>query len=211
MKSVTTFFIFWHVLECKRRFKTAASYKKHNARNHGTNVFFSTELAQSSAAILNSQLTHTEREINENIEYAEEGAEENCDSYEMNTSKQYEPKDQTYYTNNFKKHFASFILNIKEKHILPDVVQETLISELMHLVTYTEEFYKCSIRKGLVELGASPADSETFSDLVSEGTAFHQQKIQLDTKYKLKKYVEKCFPFVGAREYMLSCHDQHSK
>ena len=97
--------------------------------------------------------------------------------------------------NHFKKHFASFILNIKEKHLLADRVQETLISEMMNLVSCTEEFYKAKIRKGLDEVGVTPEESETLSDLLNDETAFGPEKIKLDSKYKMQKYIKKFFFF----------------
>jgi len=194
----SNFVIFCHIPECTKKFKNVASYKKHNSRNHGTKVFFNVDSAQNSIS-LDAQPV------------VAEGIEESSELHEENVSKQHEHEEQTCYMNHFKKHFASFILNIKEKHLLADRVQETLISEMMNLVSCTEEFYKAKIRKGLDEVGVTPEESETLSDLLNDETAFGPEKIKLDTKYKIQKYIRKFFPFVGAREYFLSCHDDHSK
>lgn len=75
----------------------------------------------------------------------------------------------------------------------------------------TEEFYNAKIKKGLDEAGVTLEESETFTDLLNGKTIFGPEKMKLDTKYKIHKYIKEVFPFVGPREYFLSCHDDQSK
>ena len=193
----SNFVIFCHIPECNKNFKTVASYKKHNSRNHGTKMFFNVDSAQNSITLDANPL-------------GAEGIEE-TELHAENVSNEHEHEGQTSYMTHFKKHFASFILNIKEKHLLPDTVQETLISEIINLVSCTEDFFRAKIRTGLNEIGVTPDESETFSHLLTDETAFGPEKLELDSKYKIQKYIKKFFPFVGAREYFLSCHDEKSK
>lgn len=144
-----------------RSFKTVLSYKKHNLRNHGTFYFFNINDGFSQGP---SQETNEQ-----NIKSSEDESEE----MEVCSNKVENSND----VETFKKHFASFLVNIKEKHLLPDTVQESFISEINFLVNYYEEYYRSSIEKELAELCASPSESETMSKFISEESVFNQHMI----------------------------------
>lgn len=101
----SNFVIFCHIPECTKKNLNVASYKKNESRNHGTKVFFNVDSAQNSIS-LDAKPVVTE------------GIEESSELHEENVSKQHEHESQTCYMNHFKKNFASFILNIKEKRSL---------------------------------------------------------------------------------------------
>lgn len=153
------FIIACHIPDCKRSFKTVLSYQKHNLRNHGTFYVFN----------LNDGFSQEpSQETNEkNIESTECDEGEEMVVYSNNVENSYDVEA-------FKKHFALILLNIREKHLLPDTVQESLTSEINFLINHCEEYYRSSIEKGLTELCACPSESETLSKLLSEASVFHQ-------------------------------------
>lgn len=190
-----------HIQECQKTFKTVTSYKQHNYRNHGTKRFFgiSDSLEEEPIEIANSgnysSTSCVAADVGEVVNYVE-----------GNESKK---EDNTVHS--FRKHSASFILNLKENHMLPDTLIECLTSEINFLVKLTEEHYRSSLRKGLIELGASASNSETFSSLLSGETQFDLHDLHLDSKFKFRKFIEHNFPFIAAKEYLLSSHDNKSK
>lgn len=190
------FIITCHIPECHKTFKTVASYKQHNYRNHGTKDFFSyvSEISEDQPAPSCTGISTVTNGIQD-----------------MASGEVHEDTDDKYSIANFRKHFALFILNVKEKHLLPDSLTDSLTSELDFFVKFTEESYKYSINKGLLELGASLSDSKTFSALLGEGTQYEQANIQLDSRFKLKKFIKQNLPFVAAEEYLVSCQDEKSR
>lgn len=112
----------------------------------------------------------------------------------------------------FRKHFACYILSIKETHMLPDRLQESLTSELLFFVKYTSSCYKSLVKKGLLEVNVNTVDSQILSNILTDETAlFDQEALKLDSKFKLKKYIALNFPYVAACPYLLAAHDESSQ
>ena len=111
----SNFMITCHIPECHKTFDTVASYKQHNYRNHGTKEFFSyvPEITEEQSAPSCSGISTVPN-----------------DYQDMALEKVNGDPDDKYSVANFRKHFALFILNIKEKHLLPDSLTDSLTSEL---------------------------------------------------------------------------------
>lgn len=188
-----------HIQSCKKTFKTVERYKQHNYRNHGTKKFVN--------------LTDTpEGEPLETVNVIKHpGSTSGAADVVKDYVEQSASNGKNNVVSNYKKHAASFILNLKENHMLPDCLIECLTSELDFFVQFTEEHYRSSIQKGLVELGANALDSETFSSLLGEDTQFELHKLNLNTKFKFKKFIEQNFPYVAPKKYLLSPHSKESK
>ena len=191
------FTVLCHIENCQKTFKTVASYKQHNYRNHGTKNFLN--LTDSADVGLLDALKSGEHSGTSHLA-------DNVDFVELSES-----DGDNSIVHNFTMHTASFILNLKESHMLPDALIESVQSELDFLVKFTEKHYRSSIQKGLVELGANATDSKTFSNLLGEETLLDLHNRQLNTKFQFKKFIRHNFPFIAAKEYLLSSHDKKSK
>lgn len=186
-----------HVSACNKTFSKVSNYRKHNTRNHGSKLFFSDTQNPQVTVPSRPELTREEPGCSNMILDL---------SNDPQVSMEKEVNDETF-KEDFKKHFTKFVLNIKEKHLLPDTVQTSLTSELKFFVNYTADTYKTLLRKGLLEAGIPHAQSQTLSGLLAEGTMFDQVANQLDTKAKLKSYISSNFPFVAPVSYLLDPHD----
>ena len=119
-----------HVPGCNSYFDKVYNFKKHDQRYHKTLYFIDP---------VGNQLINRP-----NHEHANDGSDNDNDAnnqMEFNHDEEIEdPLEQQsveQIVEEFKAHFASFILNIKEKHLLPDILQNTLIAEGNFLVEYT--------------------------------------------------------------------------
>jgi len=184
--------------DCNKTFTRVTPYKRHNERNHAIKEFFdfpsisSPKLAQSS--IINNaekpQCEHTEE----------------TDSPGNNCGKSQESVKE-----DFKKHFAYYLLSIKERHMLPDNLQRSLISELEFLLNFSGNTFKQMIDQCFLEQhGCYPKNSQTYKKLMAQETLFDEEINAVNSKFKLKNYVISNFPYVTPRAYFLAVHDRDS-
>lgn len=180
-----------HDVKCHKSFTTVAQYRRHKCRNHGTKNFCFPQT--------------TERTHNTSFAVADEepgcsGDISNADppeNVELN-------KSPPTFHHEFKKRYASYMLSIKERHLLPDSVQKSLSSDLEFLVRFMTDTYRQKVEKGLVEIGVNAKDSPTLVNLLGKETLFDRDLKELGSKYKLQKYVASNFPYVAPKSFLLS-------
>lgn len=132
-----------HDPNCFKTFTKVLQNKRHNTRNHCTKNFYhsqnivlsrhsDTAAANNEDSFFSTALTNSEPP-------------ENVDLNESSLNLHHD----------FKKQFASYMLNIKERHLLPDTIQQSLTSEVEMLVKHTENSYRILLERGLHEIGAN--------------------------------------------------------
>jgi hypothetical protein len=90
------------------------------------------------------------------------------------------------------RHLVSYVLNIKEKHLLPDEIQRPLISKARLLVEVVSQNLKGRFKTALEQNGVS---TEGFADVLSFDLLPFDFSC-IESKYKLNSYVHANFPFV---------------
>lgn len=84
----------------------------------------------------------------------------------------------------FKKHFAYYLLSIKERHMLPDNLQRSLISELEFLLNFSGNTFKQMIDQCfLEEHGCYPKNSQTYKKLMAQETLFDEEINAVNSKF----------------------------
>lgn len=185
--------------DCSQTFTRVTPYKRDNQRNHAIKQFFDFPSITSSPRLAHSNITNTTEKPQCELTEEAESAGSNCGESQENMAE------------DFKKHFAHYLLSVKERHMLPDNLQRALISELEFLLNVSGNTFKQMIDKCfLEENGYNPRNSETYKNLMAQETLFDEEINAVNSKFKLKNYVISNFPYVKPCAYYLSFHDRDS-
>lgn len=193
------FTITCHHPDCKKTFKKVSSLRRHDVRNHASKIFVNSQNDETSLPETKSDLI-----LSDVPSYNEELGLLGATGSDSQT--------EEWMLEEFKKHLASHLLSVKEKHLLPDTVQENITSELFFFIKYTSDCYKTLVKKGLSEINVLTTDSQILSRILSEDNVlFDRAAEELNSKFKLKNYVSSNFPYIAACPYLLNDEDESSQ
>ena len=103
----------------------------------------------------------------------------------------------------FQKHVVRCILKLREKHILPATVQQNLVDEMQSMVTHMHETYQSLFMEICEEQSIAP-QSEAAQFLSSNTPMFSNVFSDIDSDYKLNKFVESNFMLAMPSEIVLA-------
>lgn len=183
-----------HDSDCKKTFTRVFPYIIHNKRNHATKEFLDYA----------AEVSHSEK-INNT-------GKTECEHIEVNNpTESKRGEDQESVKEEFTMHFAKYLLRLKERHMLPDNVQRSLISELEFFLNFSDNIYKKIIDQCfLEENGSYPKNSQTYKALKTQGPLFDEEINAVNSKFKLRSYIAANFPYVSPQAFYLSVHDRAS-
>lgn len=184
--------------DCRKTFTRVSPYKLHNRRNHAAKDFF--DFPSNYDVECSQPETNDADEPECQLSEVNNLTSSNCDEGQKSVKEE------------FTMHFAKYLLSLKERHMLPDNVQKSLISELEVFLNFADNRYKKILDQCfLEETGSYPQNSQTYKALkLHQGTLFDEEINAVNSKFKLKNYIASNFPYANPQAFFLSVHDNAS-
>lgn len=95
-----------------------------------------------------------------------------------------------------KRHVALFVLNIQEKHLLPKLTQDTIVTNVQFILQFFQRHYTDIIKFHLSCSGFKLKDHKDLDDLLSNDTVFDSAFEYVLSDYKLQQYCKEHLHFV---------------
>ena len=112
---------------------------------------------------------------------------------------------------NISKHFTLFLLKLREKHILPGIVQETVFNDVKFLLQYFAENYQEIIKFHLEKSGFRFEDSADLQQLLNDKNIFERALSNVGSEYQLLKYCEDSLGLIKPSEVYLGASDRNKQ
>ena len=189
------FFVKCHA--CPQVLHTAEGYRSHNYRHHKTKHF---EPQQNTAQDINQDYDlHHIHQQEEQINEASDLSDDDYHDVDLTVAQ---------VQSQFKFHLASFMLHIKEKHLLPTSVQKTILQEAKFLVNYTSKSYQKLLKQTVAE-GENPINLDDHPDFktILNDNLFSEPITQLNSDHKFNSFVRNHMPFVEPQSFYLDVNE----
>ena len=100
-----------------------------------------------------------------------------------------------------QKHFVMFLLNLQEKHRLPQTVQETVVSDVKFMFQYFTKNYADIIKFHLKQCKFDLGKHEDIQELLNDAALFDKAIDCISSDYKFVKYCRDKLNLVEPVEY----------
>ncbi|XP_071138269.1 uncharacterized protein [Mytilus edulis] len=185
---------------CVRTYNNTDSFLKHVKRKHKT--FHENHLSRW-------------REFNAQADVAQnlQPIEDNClDSDGENLLDNAEEQNEIDISDiDFKRRFAIFLLNLRENFKLPSNSISQVVNELTDMIC----FHQAEVLKKVISFcsdkGLGEGEIDQLKLLMTEQSQIESACLQLNSEYKLNKYVRENFGFVPPVQYDLNRNSKHGK
>jgi len=112
---------------------------------------------------------------------------------------------------NLKSHVALFILQLQEKHVLPRIVQQTVVDEIRFLFNTFLANYSAVIKFHLVQAGFDFDDNNDLQNLLQNENIFDTALDCVSSDYKLESFCKNTLGFIEPVEYCLGVNENNIK